>query len=69
MTERGRISLVYPQATEEFAQRLELLLFDDEIRKLWLDWASQYVKLFDYANIVDQYEVVYKKAIKKKQSQ
>ncbi len=64
MVGRGRLSLVNPESTEDFAQRLELLLYDQDVRKLWLDWAIKFVEQFDYKNIVDQYEAVYKKAIK-----
>lgn len=60
MKERGRISLVNPKATEEFAERLELLLFDDQIRNLWRKWAKEYVKQFDYPVIVERYEEIYR---------
>mgnify|MGYP001237817604 CR=1 FL=1 len=64
MTGRGRLSLVNPESTEDFAQRLELMLFDTDIRALWIDWATKYVKQFDYADVVDQYEQAYKDARK-----
>lgn len=66
MQGRGRLSLVNPLSTDDFTQRLELLLTDSSLRKLWLEWASEYVRRFDYPNIVDQYEAVYKQALKKK---
>jgi phosphatidylinositol alpha-mannosyltransferase len=59
----GAISLVNPQDTVDFARRLELLLFDEDLRKLWLKWAGQYVKQFNYKNIVSQYLDVYKLAL------
>jgi phosphatidylinositol alpha-mannosyltransferase len=64
MKDRGRLSLVKPQNTDDFAQRLELMLYDDEIRKLWLKWAMPYVQQFGYDKVTDQYETIYKKALK-----
>ncbi|HSX28602.1 MAG TPA: glycosyltransferase family 4 protein [Candidatus Saccharimonadales bacterium] len=63
MKERGRISLINPKATEEFAERLELLLFDDQIRNLWRKWAKEYVKQFDSSVIVDRYEEIYEQVV------
>lgn len=69
MQGRGRMSLVNPLSTEDFAQRLELLAYDDELRGLWLTWARDYVQQYDFPHIVDQYEAVYQQAmaIKKRQ--
>jgi phosphatidylinositol alpha-mannosyltransferase len=66
MQERGRISLINPKATDEFAERLELLLFDDQIRNLWRKWAKEYVKQFDSPVIVDRYEEIYEEVLSKK---
>jgi hypothetical protein len=44
---------------------MEVLLTVPQIRKLWQDWALDYVKQFDYPAIVDQYEQLYKEALKK----
>ncbi len=63
MTGRGRLSLIDPLATKDFASRLDLMLHDEEIRKSWLDWAQEYVKQFDYSNITDQYEKLYQQAL------
>jgi phosphatidylinositol alpha-mannosyltransferase len=65
MKNTGSISLVNPQDTIDFARRLELLLFNEEIRIVWQKWAKEYVKQFDYKNIVSMYENLYKKALKK----
>jgi glycosyltransferase involved in cell wall biosynthesis len=59
----GKLSLVNPKDTSQFAHRLELLLFDEDLRGLWQKWARDYVKQFDYANVVDRYEVIYKTAL------
>lgn len=69
MQGRGRLSLVNPLSTEDFCQRLELLLYDEELRKLWLTWARKYVQQFDYPKIVDQYEAVYAKALRARKVQ
>jgi len=65
MQELGRLSLVTPKDISQFAHRLELLLFDEDLRAIWRKWAKDYVKQFDYTHIVDGYEAVYKMALKK----
>ena len=65
MTSRGRLSLVSPEATSDFAQRLELMVYDDEVRTLWQKWAKTYVQHFDYTKVVDLYEQAYQRAIRK----
>lgn len=62
----GALSLVNPRHTEEFARRLNLLLRENDLRKLWRDWARQEVVQYDYPNIVSRYEEVYAEAIQKK---
>lgn len=59
----GAMSLVSPRDSKEFARRLDLFLNQPELTKLWLKWASQYVKQFDYKNIIDQYEGFYQAAL------
>lgn len=66
MKERGLISLVNVQDAIDYARRMELLLTDQDIRKLWLKWAGRYVKQFDYTLVVDQYERLYKTALRRK---
>lgn len=61
----GAISLVNPKHTSEFARRLELLLRENDLRKIWRDWASKEVVQYGYTNIVSQYEEIYKEAIHK----
>lgn len=63
MKNTGAISLVNPKDTVDFARRLEIMLFDQEIRKVWLKWATQTVKEYDFPKVVDKYEQVYKEAI------
>ncbi|MEI6480737.1 MAG: glycosyltransferase family 4 protein [Candidatus Saccharibacteria bacterium] len=64
LQERGRLSLVNPFSTIDFSQRLELLLYDQDVRDIWLSWASKYVAQFDYSHVVDAYEAAYRDAIK-----
>jgi phosphatidyl-myo-inositol alpha-mannosyltransferase len=64
MTGKGRLSLVTPQSTEDFAHKLELMLFDEEVRNIWLDWAKNEVKKYDFTVIADKYEQAYQKSFK-----
>lgn len=69
MTGRGRLSLVDPLSTQGFAHRIDMMLYDEQVRQLWSEWANEYVRQFDYTKVVDQYVAVYQKAINaKKQS-
>lgn len=63
MKESGAISLVNPRDIKDFARKLEIMIYDENIRKLWKTWAKTYVEQFDYVHIVDQYESVYKDAM------
>jgi phosphatidylinositol alpha-mannosyltransferase len=63
MQELGNLSLVNPHDSQEFARRMELLLTQPELRKLWRNWAIEYVKQFDYPKVVDQYEALYEEAL------
>ncbi len=63
MLGRGRLSLVNPKNTEEFTQRLELLLYDDELRALWNKWAQTEVKKYAFNTVAQAYEATYKTAL------
>lgn len=65
LRERGAIGLVDPKDTYELARRLELFLIDKTLRDFISDWGLEFVKQYDYQQIVKQYEKVYKHAIKK----
>lgn len=56
----GRLSLVDVHDIEAYADRLQLMLEDDQLRSAWQKWALAYVKQFDYEKVVDQYEALYK---------
>lgn len=66
MKGRGAMSLVDPKDLQEFARKLELLLSDQELRQLWREWAAEYVQQFDYKNVIDAYEKLYRKTLKLK---
>lgn len=65
MKDIGAISVVNPHETEEFARRMKLLLEENDIRKIWQNWAVNYVKQFDWPKVVDQYEKLYFESIQK----
>jgi phosphatidylinositol alpha-mannosyltransferase len=65
MTGRGRLSLVTPENTLDFYQRLELMLYDEEVRQLFIDWGHERVKQFTFEKVADAYEEVFKDALKK----
>lgn len=60
----GAISLVNPKDTNEFTRRMELMLYDENLRVLWKSWAKDYVKQFDWPIIANQYLEIYERAIK-----
>lgn len=62
----GRIGLVDPEATDDFANRLAVFLTDEKQRRLMSEWALEEVKQYDYSNVVKQYEDAYEKAIELK---
>jgi phosphatidyl-myo-inositol alpha-mannosyltransferase len=69
----GSISLVNPKHHAEFSRRLDLLLHENDLRRLWRDWAASQLPQYSYSAIVDQYEEVYRSALEqhanKKQEQ
>jgi phosphatidyl-myo-inositol alpha-mannosyltransferase len=62
----GALSLVNPRDTPEFARRLELLLFQPELRDIWCKWAKNEVQQYSTERMIDQYEEVFRRALKKK---
>ncbi len=65
LTGLGALSLIQPKHIEEFARRLQLLLHEPDLRKLWREWATHEMPKYSYKRIVDQYLEVYKTAIAK----
>lgn len=60
----GKLSLVDPHSTEEFARRLGVLLTEEAVREDWKKWAKNYVKQFDYQAIFDQYIELYEHSLR-----
>jgi phosphatidyl-myo-inositol alpha-mannosyltransferase len=65
LTGLGAISLVSPRREDDFAHRLDILLYENSLRKLWRDWAKSEIKQYNVRVIIDQYEALYERAIKK----
>lgn len=63
MTGSGMLSLVNPRSTLDLAQRLEIMIYDEDVRKLWKNWAKNEINKYRFENIADSYEKVYKKAL------
>jgi len=63
MKGRGRMGLIDPMATKDFANRLEVFLTDEDLRKMMSGWALSEVKQYDYPKIAEQYEAAFKAAI------
>lgn len=59
MQKTGRLSLVDCNDATAYAARLQLMMEDADLRKVWQKWAHKYVKQFDYENIVSEYEALY----------
>ena len=59
----GALSLIDPKHYAEFARRLELLLYETDLRKLWRNWALEEIKQYTWENVVSQYEEVYQQAL------
>jgi phosphatidylinositol alpha-mannosyltransferase len=60
----GALSLVNPKHHAEFSRRLNLLLHETDLRRLWREWAASQLPQYSYMAIVDQYEEVYESAQK-----
>ncbi len=65
MSGLGQLSVINPRDVPEFTRRMELLLVNRQLRELWKDWAVDYVQQYDYPKIIDEYEDLYQRAIRK----
>ncbi|HET6863977.1 MAG TPA: glycosyltransferase family 4 protein [Candidatus Saccharimonadales bacterium] len=63
MSGHGRIGLVDPEATKDFANRLAVMLTDEPLRRSMTAWALREVRKYNYPRVVDQYEAAYKEAV------
>jgi phosphatidylinositol alpha-mannosyltransferase len=60
----GSISMVNSQDSIDFARRLDLMINEPDMRKLWKRWASNYIGQYDYRIVAKKYLDVYEKAMK-----
>ncbi len=60
----GALSLVDPKQIDDFARRLDLLLYQPKLRVLWRAWAAKEMTLYSWEHVVTQYEEVYAKALR-----
>jgi phosphatidylinositol alpha-mannosyltransferase len=67
MKGHGRIGLVDPTATKDFANRMAVFLTDPTEQRLMREWALREVKKYDYSKIAAQYEAAFREAIRIKQ--
>ncbi len=68
MTGVGALSLVNPRDTQDFARRLELFLFEKDLRRIWCDWAAKEVQQYSTEHMLDKYEALYRQALKEKKA-
>ncbi|MDB5184462.1 MAG: hypothetical protein JWN38_270 [Candidatus Saccharibacteria bacterium] len=61
----GAMSILNPKDSTEFSRRLELLLYEEKVRDLWRAWAKDYVPQYSYVRIVDKYEELYQRVLKR----
>lgn len=66
--EFGQLSLVDPKNISDLMGRLELMLFNEPLRKISKEWAEGYALQFDYPHIVDRYEEIFKDVAAKRKT-
>jgi phosphatidylinositol alpha-mannosyltransferase len=66
LRDEGSLSLVNPKDTLSFTRLINTFMSNQRVRELWLGWASNYVKQFDYPLVVNQYESLYKELLEQK---
>ncbi len=57
--------LVDPTKPALLAKRIEELLYDEEARTIFKNWAKKRVRQYDYKNIVDEYEAIYEDLVRR----
>jgi len=68
MKDRGSLSIINPKDTNSFVRRLQLMIYDEVLRKAWREWALDYVQQYSYEKVVDQYEKLYQSTCKTNES-
>lgn len=66
LTGLGAVSLINPRDTPDFARRLELMLYQKELRTIWRKWAKAEVQQYSTKHMIDKYERLYEQALKKR---
>lgn len=69
MKDNGAISIINPRDSIEFSRRILLLLGSNELQSLWLKWAENEIKQYNYPHIIDLYEELYYQTIKQNDKQ
>lgn len=64
LTGRGSLSIIDPKDSYIFSARLELFYRDEQLRGLWSEWASEYIKQFSYDLIAKAYLDLYAHQLK-----
>lgn len=64
----GQVSIVNPKDSVEFARRMALMGYEENLRALWKDWAKNEVVKYNYDHVIDQYVMLYQAAYSKKQN-
>lgn len=59
----GRIGLIDPTATEDFANRMAAFLTNRSLSAMMNRWALESSRQYGYGKVIDQYEAVYKEAL------
>ncbi len=57
--------LVDPTKPALLAKRIEKMLYDEEDRTIFRDWAKKRVRQYDYKVVVDEYETIYKDLVRR----
>lgn len=60
----GSLSLVDPKDLHAFALRLDVMLEEESVRKVWQKWAKEEVQQYSFERVVDEYEKLYRRAIR-----
>lgn len=60
---KGSIGLVDPENATLFADRMNLLLQDKQLRSLLEAWAKEEIKKYSYIEIVNEYEKIYRSLV------
>lgn len=60
----GRLGLIDPKSTTDFANLLSVYLYDNAINNMLRKWSLGAVKQYDYGLVINQYEKAYQEALR-----